>query len=171
MSPKNEQDESKEDKSEADDSEEDEAEGGKSDEPAAGSGEAEPAQAAAPDQSAQPRRGRRSVSARAGKPDVNGVDSSAVRAWAAANGLTVSPRGRIKDEVLEAYSAAGNRPTGYSQERPGLSGPWALQGAWTDESWVSWPAPNATQDGGRRIDQAASAWCHDGGQQRRSSLP
>jgi hypothetical protein len=68
----------------------------------------EPAQAAAPDQSAQPRRGRRSASARAGKPAVNGVDSSAVRAWAAANGLTVSPRGRIKDEVLEAYSAAGN---------------------------------------------------------------
>jgi hypothetical protein len=36
------------------------------------------------------------------------VDTAAVRAWAAANGLSVSPRGRIKDEVLQAYRAAGN---------------------------------------------------------------
>jgi hypothetical protein len=31
-----------------------------------------------------------------------------VRAWAAANGLSVSPRGRIKDEVLQAYRDARN---------------------------------------------------------------
>jgi hypothetical protein len=29
-------------------------------------------------------------------------------AWAAANALTVSPRGRIKDEVIQAYRTAGN---------------------------------------------------------------
>ena len=44
----------------------------------------------------------------AGKPAFDGVDSAAVRAWAAANGLTVSPRGRIKEEVLQAYRDAGN---------------------------------------------------------------
>ena len=36
------------------------------------------------------------------------LDTAAVRAWAAANGLTVSRRGRIKDELLEVYRAAGN---------------------------------------------------------------
>jgi hypothetical protein len=55
-----------------------------------------------------PRRGRRSTAAGAGQPAFNGVDTAAVRAWAAANGLTVSPRGRIKDEVLQAYRDAGN---------------------------------------------------------------
>ena len=48
--------------------------------------------------------GRRS----AAKPVFNGFDPAAVRAWAASNGLTVSARGRIKGEVLEAYRAAGN---------------------------------------------------------------
>ena len=35
-----------------------------------------------------------------------GSDSSAVREWARANGLTVSERGRISASVMEAYSAA-----------------------------------------------------------------
>jgi hypothetical protein len=48
--------------------------------------------------------GRRS----AARPAFNDVDPAAVRAWAAGQGLTVSPRGRIKGEVLEAYRAAGN---------------------------------------------------------------
>lgn len=34
------------------------------------------------------------------------VDTASVRAWAASNGYDVSPRGRIKAEVLEAYRAA-----------------------------------------------------------------
>jgi hypothetical protein len=37
-----------------------------------------------------------------------GFDPAAVRAWAAGNGYTVSPRGRIRAEVLEAFRAAGN---------------------------------------------------------------
>jgi hypothetical protein len=36
------------------------------------------------------------------------IDPKAVRAWAEANGVTVSPRGRIKSDVLEQYRAAGN---------------------------------------------------------------
>jgi amphi-Trp domain-containing protein len=87
---------------------EDEAQDSESDEDAAGSGEAESVEAATTDQIAGPRRGRRSASAGAGQSAFNGVDTAAVRAWAAANGLTVSPRGRIKDEVLQAYRAAGN---------------------------------------------------------------
>jgi amphi-Trp domain-containing protein len=53
-------------------------------------------------------RGRRSAAGGGGEPNSNGVDTAAVREWAAANGMPVSPRGRIKDEVLEAYRAAGN---------------------------------------------------------------
>ena len=36
------------------------------------------------------------------------VDASAVRAWAAANGVTVSAKGRIPAAVIEQYRAAGN---------------------------------------------------------------
>ena len=85
-----------------------EAEDGASAEDAAESIEAEAVPAAAPDRTPGPRRGRRSASAGADKSPFNGIDTAAVRAWAAANGLAVSPRGRIKDEVLEAYRAAGN---------------------------------------------------------------
>jgi hypothetical protein len=35
-------------------------------------------------------------------------DSKAVRVWAAANGIQVSPRGRIPAEVVSRYRAAGN---------------------------------------------------------------
>lgn len=38
----------------------------------------------------------------------SGVDSKAVRAWAASNGIELSARGRIPSEVLEKYHAAGN---------------------------------------------------------------
>lgn len=34
------------------------------------------------------------------------IDPKAVRAWAEANGVPVSPRGRIKADVLEQYKAA-----------------------------------------------------------------
>ena len=38
----------------------------------------------------------------------SGFDPAAVRAWAAGNGYTVSARGRIRAEVVEAFRAAGN---------------------------------------------------------------
>jgi amphi-Trp domain-containing protein len=110
-----EEDDAAEDGSEPDASVENEAEDGESDEDAASDadvaepGEAESVQAAAPDRRpAEERRGRRRAPARAGRPSSNGVDTAAVRAWAAANGLAVSPRGRIKEEVLKAYRDAGN---------------------------------------------------------------
>jgi amphi-Trp domain-containing protein len=87
---------------------EDEAADGASVEEAAGSSEAESVSAVTPEETARPRRGRRKAAAEAGKRAFNGVDTAAVRAWAAANGVSVSPRGRIKDELIEAYRAAGN---------------------------------------------------------------
>lgn len=36
------------------------------------------------------------------------VDTSAVRAWAASNGIKVSERGRIAADVVSQYRAAGN---------------------------------------------------------------
>ena len=86
---------------------EDEAEDGASDEDDAEFDETESVQTVAPEPAEPPRDGR-SASAGTGRDAFNGVDSAAVRAWAAANGLTVSPRGRIKDEVLKAYRAAGH---------------------------------------------------------------
>ena len=83
-------------------------EGGASGDDAAGSTEAESVAAAATEAPVQPRRRRRKAAAANGKPALNGVDNAAVRAWAAANGVMVSPRGRIKDDVIEAYRAAGN---------------------------------------------------------------
>ncbi len=38
----------------------------------------------------------------------NEVDPKAVRSWAEANGVKVSPRGRISAGVVEQYRAAGN---------------------------------------------------------------
>jgi hypothetical protein len=37
-----------------------------------------------------------------------GVDTSAVRAWAASNGIEVSARGRLPKDVIEQYRAVGN---------------------------------------------------------------
>ena len=34
------------------------------------------------------------------------VDTQAVRAWAASNGYQISPRGRIRGEILDAYREA-----------------------------------------------------------------
>ena len=45
---------------------------------------------------------------RASKPAFAEVDPAAVRAWAAAQGVAVSPRGRISKGVIEKYRAAGN---------------------------------------------------------------
>ena len=74
----------------------------------AGSEETESEDTSSAKQPVEPVTRRRRASAKADKPAVNGVDTAAVRAWAAANGLTVPPRGRIKDEVIKAYRAAGN---------------------------------------------------------------
>src|SRR3954453_21674836 len=54
--------------------------------------------------------GKRRALAAAEKPakPFSGFDPAAVRAWAAGNGYTVSPRGRIKADVVEAFRAAGN---------------------------------------------------------------
>jgi hypothetical protein len=38
----------------------------------------------------------------------SGVDSKAVRAWAASNGVELSERGRIPGAVIEQFRAAGN---------------------------------------------------------------
>ena len=45
---------------------------------------------------------------RASKPAFLEVDPAAVRAWAAGQGIAVSPRGRISKDVVEQYRAAGN---------------------------------------------------------------
>jgi nucleoid-associated protein Lsr2 len=50
--------------------------------------------------------GRRA--AQPAKPAYSGVDPAAVRAWAAGQGIEVSPRGRIRADVVEQYRAAGN---------------------------------------------------------------
>jgi hypothetical protein len=57
----------------------------------------------------------RKVSARGGRrgtqaanPPYAGYDPAAVRAWAAGQDIEVSPRGRIKAEVVERFRAAGN---------------------------------------------------------------
>ena len=42
------------------------------------------------------------------KPVATAVDNTAVRAWAASNGIELSARGRIPGEVIEKYRAAGN---------------------------------------------------------------
>ena len=36
------------------------------------------------------------------------VDTKAVRAWAASNGIEISARGRLPKDVIEQYRAAGN---------------------------------------------------------------
>src|SRR5690242_1784520 len=50
---------------------------------------------------------RRAGGRRAAKV-TTGVDTAAVRAWAASNGIELSPRGRLPKDVLEQYRAAGN---------------------------------------------------------------
>jgi hypothetical protein len=41
--------------------------------------------------------------AQTAKPTYSGDDPAAVRAWAAGQGIAVSPRGRIKADVVERY--------------------------------------------------------------------
>lgn len=51
-------------------------------------------------------RGRRSSSS--ARSVETGVDTTAVRAWAASNGIEVSARGRLPKNVVEQFLAAGN---------------------------------------------------------------
>jgi hypothetical protein len=51
---------------------------------------------------------RRRSTADLAKPAFTDVDPAAVRAWAKGNGIQVSPRGRVKADVLAAFRAAGN---------------------------------------------------------------
>jgi hypothetical protein len=51
--------------------------------------------------------GRRSGAAAPASP-VDGVDSTAVRAWAKENGIEVSERGRLKADVVQQFKDAGN---------------------------------------------------------------
>jgi hypothetical protein len=55
----------------------------------------------------RPRR-RRATNSRSTKSKP-GTSTSAVRAWATENGYTVSPRGRVPREVLEAFEEAAAR--------------------------------------------------------------
>lgn len=50
--------------------------------------------------------GRRARSAAPARAASNGTDSKSVRQWAGENGYTVSDRGRIPANVVEAYQAA-----------------------------------------------------------------
>jgi amphi-Trp domain-containing protein len=79
------------------------SDGGSVDEAAVSAGGSVPAVAA--QRTARPRRSRRKIPAKVGKPASNGVDTAAVRVWAAANGVSVSPRGRLKNEVIKGYRA------------------------------------------------------------------
>lgn len=58
-------------------------------------------EAARPVSAPKPATGRRKKQVT--QPD---YDASAVRHWARSNGLTVSDRGRVSQEILEAYRAA-----------------------------------------------------------------
>jgi nucleoid-associated protein Lsr2 len=48
--------------------------------------------------------GKRSTSRKAGSP----IDNKAIRAWAASNSIELSKRGRIPQDVVERFKAAGN---------------------------------------------------------------
>jgi hypothetical protein len=53
----------------------------------------------------------RRTGGRRGRPTTvvsTGVDTAEVRAWATANGIEVSTRGRLSAEVLELYRTSGN---------------------------------------------------------------
>jgi hypothetical protein len=52
--------------------------------------------------------GRTSVSSIRSRKREQEFDPATVRAWAEANGYDISPRGRIKAEIVDAYRAAGH---------------------------------------------------------------
>ena len=54
------------------------------------------------------RTGGRSTNKRSSGVSTGAVDTKAVRAWAASNGVSVSSRGRIPTKIIEQYRAAGH---------------------------------------------------------------
>jgi hypothetical protein len=54
------------------------------------------------------RTGGRSTTKRGSDVSTGAVDTKAVRAWAASNGVSVSSRGRIPTQIIEQYRAAGH---------------------------------------------------------------
>ena len=54
------------------------------------------------------RTGGRSATKRGSGLSSGAVDTKAVRAWAASNGVSVSNRGRIPAQIVEQYRAAGH---------------------------------------------------------------
>lgn len=50
--------------------------------------------------------GGRQTTARPAKPAADGASSQQIREWAAANGYSVSTRGRIAADIVKAYAAA-----------------------------------------------------------------
>jgi hypothetical protein len=54
------------------------------------------------------RTGGRSSTKRGSGLSTGAVDTKAVRAWAASNGVSVSSRGRIPAQIIEQYRAAGH---------------------------------------------------------------
>jgi len=65
---------------------------------------------------ASPRRGQ----GRQGRPQ--GGNSSAVRAWAKQNGVPVSPRGRVPQDVMAQYNSAQQAPAAQPAPAPAESG-------------------------------------------------
>lgn len=59
--------------------------------------------AASKEKARRPRKARSAVVSKAAVPQDR---NAAIRAWAADNGYVVSPRGRIKAEIVEAFDAA-----------------------------------------------------------------
>lgn len=55
-----------------------------------------------------PRPRQRPVSAPRARAGDSDPDPKTIRAWAEANGIEVSPRGRLKGEIVEQYKAANN---------------------------------------------------------------
>ncbi|SHQ89116.1 histone-like nucleoid-structuring protein Lsr2 [Mycobacteroides abscessus] len=52
------------------------------------------------------RRGRSSVGSGRKRPTIDRAQSAAIREWASKNGHTISSRGRIPAEVIDAFNAA-----------------------------------------------------------------
>ena len=52
--------------------------------------------------------GQKSRPSSAPRAQASQVDTKAVRAWAASNGIELSSRGRVQADVIEKYKAAGN---------------------------------------------------------------
>jgi len=80
---------------------------------------------------------------RPGRPP--GADSSAVRAWAAENGIAVSPRGRVPQAVVDQYTSAQPAPVA----EPAPAEPAPAEGV-PAESAAAEPVPAGSADKPKR---------------------